>query len=102
MFEFQLGVFMFAQLVFSIFSHSFFVIPSTAILNANLLYTISQIFWFALSAGTVKYTDCTSHDCPGYDTKLSDGEVPLMLGSWERRSTPSLALLLGPFWRGSI
>ena len=41
----------------------------------------------AQSAGAVEYTDCISADplpneCPGYDTKQSDGEVPLMLGSW--------------------
>ena len=34
--------------------------------------------------------------CPGYDTKQSDGEVPVMLGLWGIRSTPSLPLLPGP------
>ena len=40
----------------------------------------------AQSAGAVEYTDCTSaggkthpNECPGYDTKQSDGEVPVML-----------------------
>ena len=38
------------------------------------------------SARAVEYTDCTSaegyppNECPGYDTKQSDGEVPVMLG----------------------
>ena len=36
--------------------------------------------------------------CPGYDTKLSDGEVPVMLELWGIRGTPSLPLLLGPLW----
>ena len=43
---------------------------------------------FAQSAGAVEYTDCTSaegedsslpNECPGYDTKQSDGEVLEML-----------------------
>ena len=39
---------------------------------------------------------------PGYDTKQSDGEVPVMpelLGIW---STPSLPLLSGPLWPGVV
>ena len=35
-------------------------------------------------------------ECPGYDTKQSTGEVPLMLGLLGMQSTPSLLLLLGP------
>ena len=38
------------------------------------------------------------NECPGYDTKQSDSEVPVMLGSWGIQSTPSLPLLLGPLW----
>ena len=53
---------------------------------------------FAQSAGAVEYTYCTSeegvrpppHDCPGYDTKQSNGEAPVMLELWGMRSTPSL------------
>ena len=33
-----------------------------------------------------------------YDTKQSDGEVPVMLGLWRMQSTPSLLLLPGPLW----
>ena len=35
---------------------------------------------------------------PGYDTKQSDGEVPVMLELWEMWSTPSLLLLPAPLW----
>ena len=31
-----------------------------------------------------------------YDTKQYDDEVPVMLGRWRTRSTPSLPLLPGP------
>ena len=59
----------------------------------------------AQSAGAVEYTDWTSakgwdthNECPVYDTKQSDGEVPLMLGLWGMWSTPSLPQLLGQLW----
>ena len=41
--------------------------------------------FIAQSAGAVEYTDCTyaedkttPNECPGYDTKQSDSEVPVM------------------------
>ena len=36
------------------------------------------------------------NECPGYDTKQSDGETPIMLELWEIGSTPSLPLLPCP------
>ena len=57
------------------------------------------------SPGAVEYTDCFSaerqnlpNECPGYDTKQSDGEVPVMLELWRMRITPSLPSLPGPLW----
>ena len=40
----------------------------------------------------------TPHECPGYDTKQSKGEVPIMLELWGMQSTPSLPSLPGPVW----
>ena len=40
----------------------------------------------------------TPYECPGYDTKQSDGKVPVMLELWEMWSTRSLLLLPGPLW----
>ena len=58
-----------------------------------------DVFRFlAQLAGAVEYTDCTS----GYDTKQSDGEVPVMLELWGMRSTLSLPLLPGPLWPGMV
>ena len=63
--------------------------------------------YIAQSAWTVKYTDCISaeelkkkqkNECPGYDTKQSDGEAPVMLELWEMQSTSSLPLLPGSLW----
>ena len=65
----------------------------------------------AQSAEAVEYTDCFSAEgydppppngCPGYDTKQSDGEVPVMLELSGMRSTPSLPLLPGPLWPGMV
>ena len=61
----------------------------------------------AQSAGTEEYTDCISaerqdspNECPGYNTKQSDGEVPVMLELWGIRTTPLLPSLPGPL--GSV
>ena len=64
---------------------------------------VSLVHVLAQSAGAVEYTDCTSaegqgptNECPGYDTKQSDVEVPVIPGLWGIRSTPSFLLLPGP------
>ena len=56
----------------------------------NIFYSDENLAWLA---GAVEYTDCTSaegqdptNEYPVYDTKQSDGEVPVML--WEMQSTP--------------
>ena len=41
------------------------------------------------------------NECPGYDTKQSDGEVPAMQELRGIRSAPSLPLLPGRLWSGS-
>ena len=54
-------------------------------------------------AGALEYTDCNSlpyNECSGYDTKQSDGEVPVMLELWGMWSTP--LLLPGPLWLGMV
>ena len=40
--------------------------------------------------------------CPGYDTKQSDGEAPVMLELRRMWSTPSLPSLSGPLWPGVV
>ena len=42
------------------------------------------------------------NECPGYDTKQSDGEFPVIPGLWGIRNTPSLPLLPGPLWPGVV
>ena len=60
---------------------------------------------FALSAGAVEYTGCffpggndSPKECPGYDIKQSDGEVPVMLELWEMWRTA----LLPSHWPGVV
>ena len=43
-----------------------------------------------------------SSECPRYDTKQSDGEVPVMLELWAMWRTPLLPLLPGTLWPGVV
>ena len=59
----------------------------------------------AQSAGAVEYTDCfpaegqdPTNERRRYDTKQSDGEVPVMQELWGMPSTSSLPSLLDPLW----
>ena len=73
-----------------------------------IFHKISRIpqDYTAQSAGAAEYTDYISaerldpstNECPGYDTKQSDCEVPVMLELWEMKSTPSLPSFPGPLW----
>ena len=68
----------------------------------------NKTVWHLTQCIAVEYTYCTSveekdlsNGCPGYDTKQSDGKVPVMLGFCGIRSTSSLQLLpghTGPAW----
>ena len=60
-------------------------------------------------AGAAEDTDCIStvgwdfpNECPGYDTKLSDGEAPIMLELWGMWCTSLLPSLPGPLWVGVV
>ena len=73
--------------------------------------SVVVIFWLNLaqSAGDVEYADCFSaegsyplNQCPGYDTKQSESEVPVILELWGMRSTPSLPSLPGPHCCGVV
>ena len=64
--------------------------------------TPSSIVLVAQSAWTVEYTDCISakaldspNECPGYDTKQSDSDDPVMLELWRMWSAPLLPSLSG-------
>ena len=66
---------------------------------SSFSYVTSSLFvcHVAQSAGAVEYTDCfsaegqdPSNECLGYDTKQSDGEIPVMLELWGMQSTPLL------------
>ena len=65
-------------------------------------YYYYYYYYFAQSAGAVEYVRPPPHECPGYDTKQFDGEVPAVLELWGMRSTPSLPSLPGPLWPGVV
>ena len=44
----------------------------------------------------------TPNECPGFDTKQSDGEAPVMLELWGMWSTSSLPSLIGPLCLGMV
>ena len=57
-------------------------------IHLGLIKEENSVLFIAQSAGGVEYTDCFSaeqrgktspNECPGYNTKQSDGEVPVML-----------------------
>ena len=41
-------------------------------------------------------------ECPGYDTKQSDGKAPVILELWGMQSSTSLPSLPSPLWRGVV
>ena len=56
-------------------------------------------------AVSISYDDShytTGNECPGYDTKLFDGEDPVMLEFWRMWSTPSLPSLSGPLFPDKV
>ena len=44
----------------------------------------------------------TLSECPGYNTKQSDGQVPVILELWGMWSTSSLPSLPDPLWLGVV
>ena len=55
-----------------------------------------RIHWLHLCRGLRPPPPPT--ECPGYDTKQSYAEVPVMLELWGMQSTSSLPSLSGPLW----
>ena len=70
-------------------------IISTSLINCPVGWSVCV--WNTLTA-PLHRGKTPLNECPGYDTKQSDGEVPAMLELWGMQSTPLLPLLLGPLW----
>ena len=64
--------------------------------------SMSKTSYFKQFSLAYKNSSISSNECPGYDTKQSDGEVPVMLELWGMWSTPSLPSLTGPLWLGVV
>ena len=65
-------------------------------------FALHRFYWSFLFCHAylhVTYNSSRSiNECPGYDTKQSDGEVPVMLEPWGIQSSSSLPLLPGLSW----
>ena len=82
------------------------------ILARHLVHLETEKLWYFLScqlgllntlnASMQRGKTSPTNECPAYDTKLSDGEVPVILELWGMRSTPSLPLLPGSPWPGVV
>ena len=62
----------------------------------------SQLGQYNTPTAPLQRGSTPSKECPGYDTKQCDGEVPVMLEFWGMRSTPLLPSLPGPLWPGVV
>ena len=51
----------------------------------------------AQSAGASEDSNSISAECPGHDTKQSDGVAPVLMELWEMWNTPSFPSL-GHLW----
>ena len=65
----------------------------------------TKIYHLVQPARAVEYTASLQrvktpllNKCPGYDTKQSDSEIPVMLELWGMWSTPSLPSIPEPLW----
>ena len=79
--------------------------------NAQKLKKVQteQTHNMAQSAGAAEYTDCTSaerldfsKEFPGFVTKQSDNEAPVMLELWGIRSTALFPSIPGLLWFGTV
>ena len=62
--------------------------------NVGLIYVFIQLRYH-MHACAVDYSDSISSECPGYDTKKSDIDAPVILKLWGMRSIRSV-----PIWTG--
>ena len=62
----------------------------------------SSFIWFDLPNQLQNTPKRLPNECPGYDTKQSDGEAPVMLELWGMQNTPLLPSLPGPAWPGVV
>ena len=100
---FSTSVFFWFFFVFFLSSNSFLPLSSftrfQTIRNnpsSNIYHSICPVGWGWLHH--CRGVRLPPNECPGYDTKHSDGEVPVILGFWGIRITPSLPLLPCPLW----
>ena len=83
--------------LYGLIYYSLILIICTQLYNCPVSWGC-RIHWLHLCRGVRP----PPNECPGYNTKQSDGEVPAVLELWGIRSTPSLPSLPGPLWPGVV
>ena len=68
----------------------------------DMVYEIGVKTGCNWSSRGVQRGNTPPNECPGNDTKQSDGEAPVMLELWRMQCTPLLPLLPSPFWPGVV
>ena len=90
-------------------SHSSTICQIKSNVNKSVRHVVT-LQSLAQSVGAIEYIDNFSasgldpihNEGSRYDTKQSDGEVPVMLELWRMQSTSSLPLLPSPLWSGVV
>ena len=82
------------------------MVPNIAKYNKKFNYTsVCPVGWDCRIRRLLLYRGLRPpppNESAGYDTKQSDGEVPVMLELWGMQSTSSLPMIQGPFWPGMV
>ena len=72
---------------------------SQLLIPFNSPFESSSVGWLCrIHTASLLRCKGSSNECPGYDTKQSDSEAPVILELWGMQSTPLMPLLLGPLW----
>ena len=66
--------------------------------NDFIKKSIGNTWLLSIYKISLKMDKTPPKEYPGYDTKQSDDEVPVILELWRMRSTPLLPSLPGPLW----
>ena len=68
------------------------------------LYCVDCPVWWGcrIQTASLQRGKPPTNECPGYDTKQSNCEFPVIVELWGMQSTLSLPLLPGPLWPGVV
>ena len=74
-------------------------------ISLNMIVVQRLHIWLALEntpTASLQSNKCPTNECPTYDTKQSNGEIPIMTGLWGMRSTHLLSSFPCPLWPAEV